>query len=498
MSERDPHKTARDGVGTDGGPDSAEVPASFAQVLMRIAPKYLPFADAATEQLPLGRLLRLALFQISVGMAMVLLTGTLNRVMIVEMNVPALIVSVMVALPVLFAPFRVLIGYRSDNHRSVLGWRRVPYIWFGSLMQFMGLAFMPFALMLLTRVDGHSLVAGQLGAALAFLLVGAGLHTTQTAGLALANDLAPEDSRPRVVALLYVMLLVGMVISALMFGWLLADFSNERLIRVIQGAALLTMILNSVALWKQEPRNRALTDPNRERPSFRESWRVFSEGGQYSRLLVVVGLGTAGFTMQDVLLEPYGGEVLGLSVSATTLLTALLAGGTLVGFTLAARWLSRGLDPCRMAAVGLLVGLVAFPCVIFSSPLESALLFRIGATLIGLGGGLFVVGTLTAAMELADSDHGGLALGAWGAVQATATGVAIAAGGAVRDAVSTLSQQGLLGTALQAPGVGYGFVYHLEIGLLFTTLAVIGPLVRLRRESRSRPDSRFGLAEFPG
>jgi len=498
MSERDPHKTAQDGKGADGGYDAAEAPASFAQVLMRIAPKYLPFADAATEQLPLSRLLRLALFQISVGMAMVLLTGTLNRVMIVEMSVPAWIVAVMVSLPVLFAPFRVLIGYRSDNHRSVLGWRRVPYIWFGSLMQFMGLAFMPFALMLLTRVDGHSLVAGQLGAALAFLLVGAGVHTTQTAGLALANDLAPEDSRPRVVALLYVMLLVGMVVSALMFGWLLADFSNERLIRVIQGAALLTMILNSVALWKQEPRNRALTDPNRERPSFKESWRVFSEGGHYSRLLVAVGLGTAGFTMQDVLLEPYGGEVLGLSVSATTLLTALLAGGTLVGFTLAARWLSRGLDPCRMAAVGLLVGLVAFPCVIFSAPLESALLFRIGATLIGLGGGLFVVGTLTAAMELADSDHGGLALGAWGAVQATATGVAIAAGGAVRDTVSTLSEQGLLGTALQAPGVGYGFVYHLEIGLLFTTLAVIGPLVRLRRESRSRPDSQFGLAEFPG
>jgi len=485
-------------TGQTGGEGERPPPVNLAQVLMRIAPKYLPFADAATKELPLGRLLRLSLFQISVGMAMVLLTGTLNRVMIVEMSVPAWLVAAMISLPVLFAPFRVLIGHKSDTHRSLLGWRRVPYIWFGSLMQFMGLAFMPFALMLLTSPFADDYLAGQLGAALAFLLVGAGLHTTQTAGLALANDLAPDHARPRVVALLYVMLLLGMSGSALMFGWLLTDFSHERLIGVVQGAALVTMIVNVVALWKQEPRNKALTAPDRERPSFKESWAAFSEGGRYARLLVVVGLGTAAFTMQDVLLEPYGGEVLGLSVSATTMLTALFAGGTLVGFALSARWLARGLNVHRLSAAGLLIGLVAFSCVILASPLESAALFRVGATLIGLGGGLFVVGTLTAAMHLADSEHGGLALGAWGAVQATAMGIAIAAGGALRDIVAALAEGGLLGPALTDPSVGYGFVYHLEIGLLFTTLAVLGPLVRYDGESRSRPGSRFGLAEFPG
>ena len=112
----------------------------------------------------------------------------------------------------MFAPFRALIGFRSDTHRSVLGWRRVPYIWFGTLLQFGGLAIMPFALLVLSG-DGArpGRLSAQVGAALAFLLVGAGLHTTQTAGLALATDLAPDDARPRVVALLYVMLLVGMV-----------------------------------------------------------------------------------------------------------------------------------------------------------------------------------------------------------------------------------------------------------------------------------------------
>ena len=91
------------------------------------APRFLPFADAATPELPLGRLLRLSLFQVSVGMAVVLLIGTLNRVMIVELGVPAWLVAVMVALPLVFAPFRALVGFRSDTHRSVLGWRRVPY-----------------------------------------------------------------------------------------------------------------------------------------------------------------------------------------------------------------------------------------------------------------------------------------------------------------------------------------------------------------------------------
>ncbi|MDH5338905.1 MAG: PucC family protein, partial [Rubrivivax sp.] len=101
----------------------------------QLGPRFLPFADAATPDLPLSRLLRLSLFQVSVGMALTLLVGTLNRVMIVELKVPTTLVAIMVALPVLYAPFRALIGFRSDTHRSALGWRRVPYIWMGTLIQ---------------------------------------------------------------------------------------------------------------------------------------------------------------------------------------------------------------------------------------------------------------------------------------------------------------------------------------------------------------------------
>ena len=338
---------------------------------------------------------------------------------------------------------------------------------------------------------------GQAGAALAFLLVGAGLHTTQTAGLALATDLAPPEARPRVVALLYVMLLVGMVASALAFGVLLADFHQIKLIQVVQGAAAVTMILNGIALWKQEARDTALTAPDRDTPSFREAWRSFRGDGRTVRLLVAIGLGTAGFSMQDILLEPYGGELLGLSVSQTTLLTAILAGGTLCGFALAARGLSRGRDPYRLAAIGALVGLCAFSAVIFSAPLQAPLLFRFGTALIGLGAGLFAVSTLTAVMERAQSSESGIALGAWGAVQATAAGAAIALGGIIRDVVGGLAERGALGEALAEPSIGY-VVYHIEILLLFATLVAVGPLVRPSGESTRQPASKFGLAEFPG
>ncbi len=471
----------------------------------RLDGRFLPFADAASAELPLPRLLRLALFQCSVGLALALLVGTLNRVMIVELGMAAWLVALMVALPILAAPFRALIGHRSDTHASVIGWRRVPYLWLGTMLQFGGLAIMPFALLLLTGEGELGLAWLGYGAAgLAFVLTGAGLQTTQTAGLALATDLAPEHTRPRVVALMYVMLLLGMAAGGLVCSALLANFSPTRLIQVVQGAAVLSVLLNAVAVWKQEARN-----PHRRRsateaaPAFAPRWRSFIAQAKARRFLWAVALGTAAFNMQDVVLEPYGGEILGLSVGATSLLTAISALGALAAFAVAARWLSRGGDPCRVAATGALLGLPAFAAIIFSAPLDAPDLFRAGTALIGFGGGLYAVGTLTVAMGLETPGHAGMALGAWGAVQATAAGLSIAAGGAVRDLMSALATQGLLGSALNSPVTGYSFVYHIELYLLFAALVAIGPLVRpLGRRVAAAPapksPTRFGLAELPG
>jgi BCD family chlorophyll transporter-like MFS transporter len=222
-------------------------------------------------------------------------------------------------------------------------------------------------------------------------------------------------------------------------------------------------------------------------------------------MMWAVGLGSAAFSMQDVLLEPYGGQILGLSVGSTSALTALTAWGALAAFALAARRLQQGSDPVRLAAAGALIGIVAFAAVIFAEPLGAPIVFYAGAILIGLGGGLFSVATLTEAMGLDVQAAGrpglgnGIALGAYGAVQATAAGVAIALGGGLRDAASAIAATGWLGEALATPVTGYSVVYHLEIVLLFATLVALGPLVRRTAtagESASRP--KFGLAEFPG
>jgi BCD family chlorophyll transporter-like MFS transporter len=444
----------------------------------RIPSRFMPFADAATPDLPLARLLRLSLFQVSVGMAIVLIIGTLNRVMIVELGVPVWLVATMVALPLLFAPLRAVIGHKSDNHRSVLGWRRVPYLWMGTLVQFGGLAIMPFALIILSGDTTGPLWIGDAAAALAFLLTGMGLHTVQTVGLALATDIAPKDSHPRVVTMLCSMMLLGMVVSAVVFGALLANFSQMRLIQVIQGSAVCTVLLNGIALWKQEARDPSRTRGGVVRPAFRDAWRVLTGPAGARRRMVATALGTAAFSMQDILLEPYGGQVLKLPVGTTTSLTALLALGGITGFVVAGRGLARGWDPYRIAAFGALAGLLAFAAVIFADPLSSAILFGVGTMLIGFGAAHFETGMLTATMREAPTGQTGIALGAWGAVQSVAAGTAIAAGGLLRDVVSGFAEAGSLGPGLASPSVGYSFVYHVEIYMLFTTLVALGPLVR--------------------
>ncbi len=475
--------------------------ARFTRFAKQLDPRWLPFADVASADLPLPRLLRLSLFKVTMGITTALLVGTLNRVMIVELGVAAWLVSLMLALPLLVAPFRAVTGYHSDTHRSAFGWKRVPYMWGGTLIQFFGLAVMPFALLVLSGQGAVPVPAwfGQAAAALAFLTVGAGLQTSQTAGLALATDQASAETRPKVVALMYVMLLLGAVGGSVAFSVLLADFSPQKLVQVVQGTALVVLFLNAIALWKQEPRNpqRASQAKNVTPPPFKDVWCRFIAGARVRRFLWATGLGTLAFNMQDIVLEPYGGEILQLSVGATSALTAMLAGGAFIGFLFAGRCLARGADPLRLACYGALAGLPAFSAVILAAPLNAGWVFRTGALGIGFGGGLFAIGTLSAAMRLEEGGFVGLALGVWGAVQSTAVGLAMFFGGALRDSVSSLATQGALGSALVGPATGYSAVYHLEIVLLFATLVVMGPLVGRRAPKAPSAATRtYGLADL--
>jgi BCD family chlorophyll transporter-like MFS transporter len=284
------------------------------------------------------------------------------------------------------------------------------------------------------------------------------------------------------------MLLLGMLISSLVFGVLLTDYQPIKLIKVLQGGALLTLVLNGVALWKQEARGEK-RDQGEQSPKFNDSWRQWRHQHGVTRSLWAAGLGAAAFSMQDIL---------GLSVSATTTLTAMTAVGTLVAFSVAASLLGRGSDPWRLAAMGALNGLFAFALVVLSGAFGSPLLFRLGAIGIGFGGGLFSLGSLSAFMKLKDGSSSGLALGAWGAVQATCAGLAMTLGAGLKDLIVFWGHDGALGALLQSPAAAYGVVYQLEIVLLFAVLVAVGPLVARVRSAPKKSSDGFGLAEFPG
>ena len=461
---------------------------------------WLPFADIGTAEVPFSRFLRLSLFQLSIGAVQTLFIGTLNRVMIVELQVPAALVALMVAIPLLVAPFRALMGFRSDTHRSILGWRRVPYLWMGTLCQWMGLAIMPFALLVMSDpLVADSRPYGIAASVVAFFLVGFGAHMTQTAGLALASDLATEDKRPRVVALMYVMLMVGVVLSAFAVGQALREYTPIRLIQVIHTVAAATIWFNTLALWQQEPRRAGITPyaKGERRPMFRDAWRTFTAGGRVVRLLVGVGLGFFAFNLQDVLLEPYGGQVLGLSVGATTGLTGLMALGAVAAFAVAAWLLERGHHPLRVAMVGCGVGILAFATITVASQTGLVPVFRTGVFAIGFGEALFGVGTLSFAMGLRDEAQHGMALGAWGAVFATGEGVALGLSGFVKDLVAQLVQRGGLVLPVRLDALPYDVVYLLEIVALVATLVALLPLAAGGREDAPGAPRRFGLADLP-
>lgn len=262
-------------------------------------------------------------------------------------------------------------------------------------------------------------------------------------------------------------------------------------------AAVLTMCLNIVALWKQEARNRALTTSTVANPRFADIWAGFTAQPNARRLLLAIGIGAMAFSMQDALLEPYGGEILGLSVGSTTALTGAWAIGALIAFAYSGRRLTAGADPLRLAGLGAVAGIAAFLMTLFAAPMASVPMLYVGAGCIGFGTGLFSVGTMIAAMGLAQKESAGLALGAWGAVQASCAGLGIAAGGLIRDGVAFVALHDGLGSTLAYRATGYGTVYSIEILLLLVTMVVLGPVIGLGDEFTTNESERFGLAEFP-
>ena len=230
----------------------AEPPAPSALANGTAATGAQGLARCPARQLPLPRLLRLSLFQVSVGMALALLISALGRFAVIGTGVlPSWLIPLAIALPLFILPLRTVLCSHYYARGSDDAWQRVPYILAGTLLQFMGLAVMPFGLGLLSVTSATPALIGQASTLFAFILVAGGLHMVQAFGFRLATDLAPEDAHPRVVIVWFAMLLAGLAVSFLAFAALLANASGFALIQVIQSAAVLTMVVNAAALWRQ-------------------------------------------------------------------------------------------------------------------------------------------------------------------------------------------------------------------------------------------------------
>lgn len=448
--------------------------------------------DAHPNAKQWANVMRLGLFQFAVGLSLAPITGTLNRVLIDDLRISAAIVGVLISLHYFVSPVRAVIGYRSDQARSLGKWR-TPYIVFGVMLTYGGLACAPFALILLGGNGVLPFIPSLIICLFIFLAYGTGINIVETIYLALVSDITPPRSRGKVLSVLWMMLILGTVISAFLVSGLLVNYTHGRLIQVMQGSAVIFVLLTVIALYKQEQLNpdgsvRSNLETVRVRLSLWES--IKSLGGQrvLQGFFVVIFIATMAFATHDILLEPYGGQVLGMSISETMQLTALWGLSTIIGVVSAGLLLWRRRSPVLVITLGCAVGLAGFGTVSMAGADAAVNLFKSGVAMISIGRGLFLVGSIILIMSLTDVSHAGLFLGIWGIVQGIAQGVGTIGGGLIRDVAQF--QTGSVVT-------GYTTVYSISLGCLLVVILImafwLGRLLRV--DEIKMPWS--GLEEIP-
>ncbi len=436
---------------------------------------------------------RLGLIQFGIGLSIAPISGTLNRVLITDLKIPAAAVGFLIALHYFVSPIRVMIGYRSDKARAEGVWR-TPYVVLGVMLTYGGLACAPFALIILSGEGLLTFWPALLICTLIFAAYGAGINIVETIYLALVSDITPPKSRAKVITVLWVMLVLGTVVSAVIVSGMLVDYSHKRLIQVMQGSAIVFVILTVIALRGQERLRRdgsiiSRTETTRVRMGLWQSIGSLREHYVVQWLFAVIFIATIAFATHDVLLEPYGGEVLGMSVSSTMQLTALWGAMTIVGVVGAGVLLWQKVAPSLLISMGCVVGLAGFGVISYASEAMAVSVFQVGVGLVSMGRGLFIVGSVILVMSQADISHAGLFLGIWGIVQALAQGFGVIGGGLLRDV-----QQSLTGSV----ALGYTSVYMTSFMLLAVVVLAlvfrVGPSLEVNQIRLPWDD---GMEEIP-
>lgn len=423
--------------------------------------------------MPISRLLRLGLRQFAAGMLSILALGILNRVMKVELGIDLGLVGLVIGLHYFAAPLAIPLGHRSDR-RPYFGLHRTPYIFAGAaLAALMTLAAPHVALWI--GNSGSSAPSVLAGAAV-FLLLGVGIYSAGTAYLALLADLSPEGERGRSISIIWSMMMLGILAGVFLGVGLLESYTPAALVRLFYVMAALLAALTFLGVVGQESARRS--PPPSQATSTSLAWSLLLRGGETRRFFAFLSAGILFLFLQQVVLEPFGGDVLGLSIRKTTLFNAYQMVGVLAGMAVGGAWLSRRLGDRWTAALGLALASVSFALLAYTSLTASVQLAAPAITLMGLGMGLFNVGGLALMMGMSTPSHTGLSMGAWTLAQAIGNGAASVGGGWLFDLARVQSG---------SEAIGYSAVFVVEaIGLL----AVIALLSRVHPSAFRREAAR--------
>jgi MFS transporter, BCD family, chlorophyll transporter len=358
-------------------------------------------------------LIRLAAVPLSLTLLSILSGSVINRVMVVELGLPVLVAGLFVAIPLLVSPARIWLGYLSDAY-PIRGRRREPYLVLGAVFSAAGVAISVALVVQTPRLWSLATVV----ILLALVVYGLGRNLTgNTFQALLADRFAPGVPRSRAVNLYEVVKLVGMVIAAGLVGLALRPYSAERLTLVVLIVTGVAVVLSVIAAWNQEPRTEAQRDAAaraRATPFWSSFTTLVWTDPQARRFVGVITLTLLGTQMQDVLMEPYAGLVLGMDVAATTQLTMFWGLGALVSILLSGLVLIRWLGLARLFRLGILLLIPLFGVIVLAGVLKQVWLLQAGVLALGLATGLSAASLLGQTVAFTSPKSAGLLLGVWG------------------------------------------------------------------------------------
>jgi len=392
---------------------------------------------------------RIGLVQAALGAVVVLMTSTLNRVMVVELGLPATVPGVLVALhfAVQFA-LRPRFGFASDARA------RTPWI-LGGLAACAGFGTLAAAA---TALMATSRLAGLVLAGVAFLGLGAGVSAAGTPLLAMLADGMVPERRARAAAAVWLTMIAGFIVTTMLAGTLLTPFSYDGLVRTVALLSCGAALIGAVAIVGLERRaTRQAQVPGIAVPFRVALARVWADPAARTFTTFVL-VSMLAYSAQDLILEPFAGVVFGLSPADSTRISGLHQSGMLIGMLGAAAMAARIGGALRQwAAVGCAASALAFLALAISPTVGSVLWLKGSVLGLGLANGTFAVGAIGAMMALAvrGADETGMRMGVFGAAQAVAYAVGGLLGAMLADGARL---------ALGDFGAGYALVFALEAG----------------------------------